>query len=110
MANFWVGDLRERSAYILARILEMPCAVFAGSEQHANLGKRGVDDKRGAQMRLCLLWLAGEEEQDAEVGLRVDVIGFGGNYCGEFRDRQIWPLIAQVGVSLLLMEARLLRC
>ena len=68
----------------LARILEMPCTVFAGSEQHANLGKGWVDRERGAEMRLCLLWLAGEEEQDAEVGLRVDVIGFCGNDCGEF--------------------------
>ena len=88
----------------------MPCAVFAGPQQHANLGERWVDGEGGSKMRLRLVRLACKEQQDAEVGLRVEVLGFSRDHCGELRNGQLGPLLAQVGFSLLLMQARLLGC
>lgn len=60
-------------------------------------------------MRFSLIGLAGEKQQDTEVGLRVEVLGLCGNYCGEFRNRQIRAFFTQILICLLLMSWRLRR-
>src|ERR1700733_15833639 len=60
-------------------------------------------------MGLGLIGLASEEEEDAKVSLRVQVLGFSRNHSGEFRDSKIGPLLAKVLIRLLLVSANPLR-
>ena len=109
MANLGVRDLRKRGGYILACVLEM---TFDGVRRFPNsmrsLASDGSIAKCGTEMGLGLVGLSGEEEQDAEVSLRVQVLGISRNYRGEFRDGQIGTFIMQVLIRLLLMDPNLL--
>lgn len=60
-------------------------------------------------MRLCLIGLAGKEQEDTEVGLRVEIARIGGDGSGKFRNCEIRALLAKIFVGLLLMGMGLRR-
>ena len=104
-----VGDLGQGCGYIISCVLEMTFAVFAGTEQHTHFGKRGVDRERCTEMQLCLLGLAGKEQQDAEVCLGVQIARVSGDGGRKLRNCEIRALLAEILIGLLLMGVGLRR-